>query len=166
MWAVSTAGHGGVKVSRRLQEKIPARFRLSGGWYEEDVDWAIPFFIFRQVIRKEEAHEAANTLKRNLPEVYRELTGQEVSAKDSPVIAKRQFYAKHRNDWITNAAWGDWHQKVPKGMVGVVATKGGKPGPERWFLVPEDRYKYTYPPGFVGGYVIDLASDVEIPPLQ
>ena len=34
VWSVGTAGHGGIKLSRRLNALIPADFRGKGGWYE------------------------------------------------------------------------------------------------------------------------------------
>jgi len=54
-----------------------------------------------------------------------------------------EFYARHSNDWLVNAAWGDWQGGVPEGMVGVVATIGGSGGrisEERYFLVPAEEY--------------------------
>jgi hypothetical protein len=57
---------------------------------------------------------------------------------------EEEFYAAHKNDLLVNAAWGDWHERVPKGMVGVVATVGGHRSAdhkkERWFLIPEKEY--------------------------
>lgn len=43
---VSTASHGGVCVSRAALERLPEPLRhtaYSGGWFEEDCDWAIPY---------------------------------------------------------------------------------------------------------------------------
>ena len=45
-WVVSTAGHGGIKVSQERLAAIPANYHQtpysSDGWFEEDCDWAIP----------------------------------------------------------------------------------------------------------------------------
>lgn len=41
---VVTAGHGGIKVTGKLAQKIPAAFRL-GAWYEEDGDALIPLYF-------------------------------------------------------------------------------------------------------------------------
>lgn len=38
---------------------------------------------------------------------------------------------------FNTAAWGDWHETVPAGMVGVVFR--GRAG-EQWSLIPADRY--------------------------
>ena len=43
--SVSTASHGGIKVCSTMNKRIPAVFRCADGWYEEDCDWAIPFFF-------------------------------------------------------------------------------------------------------------------------
>ncbi len=42
---VSTAGHGGLKLDRVRNARIPALFRQKGGWYEEDCAIYIPFFF-------------------------------------------------------------------------------------------------------------------------
>jgi hypothetical protein len=46
VFAVSTAGHGGLYVTGAALDRIPAVFRRatftrSENWFEEDVDWAI-----------------------------------------------------------------------------------------------------------------------------
>ena len=43
---VGTPSHGGIKVDRKHNSLIPEYMRNSGGWYEEDCDWAIPFCVF------------------------------------------------------------------------------------------------------------------------
>jgi hypothetical protein len=44
-WAVSTAGHGGVKLDRGRNAKVPKPARHPGGWYEEDCDVAIALYV-------------------------------------------------------------------------------------------------------------------------
>lgn len=46
-----TAGHGGLKVFQKLNREIPAAFRNEDGWYEEDCDFAIPFYFLHDAIR-------------------------------------------------------------------------------------------------------------------
>jgi hypothetical protein len=47
---VSTAGHGGIKLSPERQAQMPASCRTtpysSGGWYEEDCDILMPIYRF------------------------------------------------------------------------------------------------------------------------
>lgn len=50
---VSTAGHGGLKVSPEYNKKIPSIFRKQNGWYEEDCAWAIPMYFLMQDIALE-----------------------------------------------------------------------------------------------------------------
>ena len=50
--AVETPSHGGVKVSRELNEQIPSIARDPDGWYEEDCEFAIPFIVFRDILAK------------------------------------------------------------------------------------------------------------------
>jgi len=49
--------------------------------------------------------------------------------------AKRDAIAA--GEMFVRAAWGDWHDDVPKGMVG--ALYSGKEG-EVYILMPKDRY--------------------------
>lgn len=53
----STPSHGGVKVIKKLNDRIPAGFRSENGWYEEDCDAKIPFYFFHAEI---EAHMTAS----------------------------------------------------------------------------------------------------------
>lgn len=71
---------------------------------------------------------------------------------------RKAFFTKHADDWIVASAWGDWHEKVPKGFAGVLAYKGeyrSGPAPEEkgWFLVPIEEYQQRN--GY--GFVIDTA---------
>jgi hypothetical protein len=46
-----TAGHGGVKVIKKLNQRIPVGFHRSDGWYEEDCDSQIVFYFFYDSIK-------------------------------------------------------------------------------------------------------------------
>ena len=45
--AVTTASHGGLRVSPSALARMPAAIRETpysgGGWFEEDCDWALPY---------------------------------------------------------------------------------------------------------------------------
>lgn len=67
---VGTASHGGVYVDPELAAEMPPMFRRRS-WYEEDCDWAIPYYWFRDrlgtsanVYVKRNLLRVAGTLKR------------------------------------------------------------------------------------------------------
>lgn len=157
---VSTAGHGGVKLSPERNALVPEAMRQAGGWYEEDCEinfsiWTFPVefaewsctqnYPTDSPYRDAEAskEKAAEAIRQWFPDQWTAATGEVVTADQSHVIKEREFYASHAGDWLTSAAWGDWHDEVPEGMVGVVARVGGRPNPHGmtgYFLVPEDEY--------------------------
>lgn len=139
---VGTSTHGGYKLEPSMNQKVNSVWRKQGGWYEEDVDYNIVHLTFPNIFDSSKVDSAKKALKHYYPDEYEKVTGESVKPEDSHVLRQRAFYKQHANDWISYAAWGDWHDKVPKGMVGVVAKKGGREGsgPEKYFLVPEKDY--------------------------
>lgn len=86
-----------------------------------------------------------------------------------PLDDEDKFKIEHKNDYISLAAWGDWHEKVEKGFVGVFAGRGGRtpegsyPEDTAYFLVPSEEYetdKSRY------GFVIDEARHTRIDPIS
>lgn len=66
----STASHGGYHLSPDLNTKVPqvlkeASFMGNGmrGWYEEDCDWAIVVYCFKEHFEEERYHHAVESLK-------------------------------------------------------------------------------------------------------
>jgi hypothetical protein len=47
IYNVSTASHGGIKLDRERNSRMPEDWRQPGGWYEEDCDWCLPFIVFQ-----------------------------------------------------------------------------------------------------------------------
>jgi hypothetical protein len=139
---VSTSSHGGFKLDKEANEKVPAPFREKGGWYEEDVLYAVVFATFPEVFGPEPVINAHATLKNYYPDKYAAAYNVEVSLEESHVLRERAFRKEAEGQLQTFAAWGDWHAKVPQGMVGVVARVDGREGtgPDRYFLVPQDEY--------------------------
>lgn len=170
--AVSTSSHGGVKVSGELNRKIHEVCRCADGWYEEDCDWAIPFFVFRTEIlaanpdnerMKKSLAIAEATFKEWNPDGYTAQTGIPVKREESHKMRERLFNAEHYEDWLVVAAWGGPRDGVPDGMVGCCATQGGRARPQssgvsRWFLVPDEEYQKRGQHSFV----IDLARHQEV----
>lgn len=60
MWGVSTAGHGGIRLSEEGQavlrecvyDAAAGNFLGSLQWWEEDCDWAVPVYVFWPLIAK------------------------------------------------------------------------------------------------------------------
>jgi hypothetical protein len=164
---VSTAGHGGIKLSRQRQAKMPAALKLEGGWYEEDVEYNRVVVVFPECFKTEQVAGAHAVLKDWCPDEYAAWSGQPVAIEDSHVLRERIFREKHKNDYMVMSAWGDWKEGVPKGMVGVFAGRGGRtedhrfPGDCKYFLVPAEEYQTRK-----GDFVIDLTRHKEIPPIN
>ena len=155
MTFVSTASHGGFKLDRRLNAEVPEYMRRPGGWYEEDVDWAVVAVVFPAAFSEKEQESAVHTFRNWRPDAYERFFGEEIPPGQSHVKDERRCLEEHRDDYIGMAAYGDWKAGVPKGQVGVFAGRGGR-GPDgrypkdtAWFLVPEDEYRQSTPCGFV-----------------
>lgn len=151
MWFVSTAGHGGIKVSKELNKQIPEYMRkgsFSGqgekGWYEEDVDWSIVATVFPDRFKHEERQAAERTLLNWKPDLYEKFYKLKLEEGASYMRDDALFDERHANDLVVRSAWGDWHPKVPKGMVAVWATRGGRQDADGgYFLVPSEKYGRT-----------------------
>lgn len=65
-----TAGHGGYKVSAKLNASMPGHLRLDDGWYEEDCDWSLVVTAFPQHFDDKTREAAKRTLKAWKPEAY------------------------------------------------------------------------------------------------
>lgn len=163
----NTPGHGGYHLSEKLNAQVPDYMRNARGWYEEDSDWAIVATVFPNLFSIKERADAFSTLRNWNPDAFEKFYKTTLKPGESYLKDKKLFDAAHVNDWVTVAAFGDWKEGVPKGMVGVVAIRGGKRQPsldptiERWFLVDATEYSQAHPHGFV----IDEKRHQEIPSL-
>jgi hypothetical protein len=155
----STPGHGGIHLSKTRQEAMPVAFRIDGGWYEEDCDWALVAVVWPEAFVQSDSEsfdtvekvraEAVRCVKQWNPDRWTRAMGEPVTADESSVIANREFQAAHRDDYITTSAFGSWQDGVPQGFVGVSARKGKTDADERWFLVSEAEYEARDSRGFV-----------------
>ena len=141
---VSTASHGGFHVSAKLNNTIPEPFRHDGGWYEEDVDYSIVIVFLPHLFKAEEVERAKETLKNWYPTQWEQHFKVELSPEESRGKRELLFREANRGRYQVSAAWGDWHEKVPAGMVGVVARKIDEDGPERWVLIPKPDYTIPF----------------------
>lgn len=172
---VSTAGHGGIKLSRKMNAQVPDYMRRKGGWYEEDCEWAIPFVVFASQILANTVENSADfscimkgehitTLRNWFPAYYERYFNTTLKEGESLKRDEELARVRHANDLVSVSAVGDWHSAVPRGFVGVTACVGGRNdrgmynGVLRNFLVPEAEYgKRT---SF--GFIVDPAKHEEI----
>jgi hypothetical protein len=159
-WA-GTPGHGGVKISPAMTRRMPPFMRRPGGWYEEDVDWALPYVALADELRaagegEKALSDAVETLRQWHPAAYEELTGEEIPEGRSYIKDERIFRDRHANDLVAVSAVGSDDRP---GMVEVTATPGGVRdfSGARRFLVPEGEYADR--PRF--GFVIEDPSRYE-----
>jgi hypothetical protein len=145
---VTTASHGGVHLSPTVNDQVHPAWRDEHGWYEEDCEANIAVVTFPDEFKaagwtEEHVTKAAESLRRWYPDQYMTVYGVTIDPSESHVLRERLFREQHANDWITITAWGDWHEDVPEGMVGVAATKGGTRESDvtrGHFLIPKDEY--------------------------
>lgn len=164
----STPSHGGFKLNRSRNAMVPEYMRADGGWYEEDCAWSIVATVHPVAFAtKAGAIEAARKSFRDwYPEAYERFYGVTLAAGESYKRDEELFRAAHVNDFLGIAAWGDWAEGVPAGMVGVCAKIGGRSGngAEQYFLVPDAEYSARGHGRF--SFVIDTERHQAIAPLS
>lgn len=162
---VDCAGHGGYKLDRKRNAQIPEYMRKEDGWYEEDVDWCIVILglnLEGAFSPEGQRQQALDTLKSYYPDAYEKLTGTILKEGESEARDAELFRQRLRGKYIVQSAWGDWHAKVPNGMVGVFAKLlQADPPPGKYFLVPLEEYKESK-----GGFIVDPNKHQEIEPIQ
>jgi hypothetical protein len=81
LYSVATSSHGGLKLNREYNAKIPAIFRKKGGWYEEDCALEIVVLFLHAQIEKDgcgsvwftnDLERAKQTVKEYYPYEYEE----------------------------------------------------------------------------------------------
>jgi hypothetical protein len=161
----STAGHGGYHISDRRRLTMPPALHdfepMLPGWYEEDCEWAVVYLAFPQEMMQHDGMEqwnkvnamAATTLANYCPDTWEKHFGIELRPGESHVKDERMFMAEHAEDWVAITAYGDWHERVPKGYVGICATKGGRRHilamvEAKYFLIPVEEYDARGPFAF------------------
>ena len=154
---VGTPSHGGVRVSEGMAAKMPDYMRNIGEhshgywWFEEDSAWVVPAIVFNELSPfKVELDEMKRTLRNSFPEAYERHYETVLTEGESVVRDEQLFLERHKNDYVTVCAFGDWAWDVPSGMVYVIATLGGVRGrEEKGFLVPQNEYQTRNRNGFV-----------------
>ena len=150
---VSTAGHGGIKLSPERNAFVHEAWRNADGWYEEDCEWAIVAVTFPDAFTGRDPEHARSKARNQYPDAFTAATGEVVTLEQSRALRERAFAAETADKLVTIAASGDWHKAVPKGHVLVTATLGGdrtRVGEHRHFIVPKE--DYVHPPD--GSFVV------------
>jgi len=153
--SLSTPSHGGIKVEKELNLLIPAYMRAPDGFYEEDVDWAIVATVFPHAFTTEDKAHARKTLRDWVPSAYERYYKEIIPPGQSRKKDEAAFKVLHKNDYLSLAAWGDWHKNVPPGHVVVFAGRGGRtadykyPKDTAYFVVSQEEYDEPHPFSFV-----------------
>ena len=147
----STPSHGGIHLSPSRQSEMPDALRIESGWYEEDCDWCLVAINYAEYFMAE-YDQAMNTFKNWHPDRFEKHLGIELKDGESHVKDERLFKERNNGNFLVRTAWGDWHNKVPEGMVGVLAKRESD-GKERYFLVPHSEYG--------SHFVVDIERHVE-----
>ncbi|MCW2077949.1 UNVERIFIED_ORG: hypothetical protein M2193_000124 [Bradyrhizobium japonicum] len=165
IWTVSTASHGGIKLSRERNAAVPKYMRAEAGWYEEDCQWSIAAVIhpiaFQRTIKIEgkpdrsEYDIAVETFRNWHPEEYEQFFGVTLEKGQSLIRDEKLFEIENKDKFVVTSAWGDWAHWVPKDKVGVCAKCQHV---EKWFLIDARLYATRGR----GGFVIDAIRDTEI----
>lgn len=147
---VSTAGHGGFKLTGDRQRGMPAHLKLKGGWYEEDGLWAYVALAYPDLFTSVERMEAERITRDMSPDVWEAHFGRSLMPGESRARDEEAFNTAHAQDLVvTSAVRSDTYP----GMVEVHALVGGHNGPRdqdsQRFLVPGEEYAQRSPFGFV-----------------
>ncbi len=158
IWSVSTAGHGGIKLSRGRNAAVPKYMRAEGGWYEEDEQWSIAAVVhpigFQRKLKdgRSEFDCALETFRNSFPSEWEQFSGMTLQPGMSRARDREIWLMDNHANFIVSSACGAWHHGVPEGMVGVHATRLSD-GEKKQFLV--SAHEYANPPD-KQGFVIDL----------
>lgn len=155
--SVSTAGHGGVRISVERLRQMPPALRLGRHrWFEEDCDAALVALAFADDLKLDDRRRenAARSVADYFPAKWEAHFGRTLEPGQSYTRDHETFKTTHADRMVANGATGDWHHDVPDGMVGVTATRRSDGATGR-FLVSADRYAARSK----FGYVIDETLD-------
>jgi hypothetical protein len=134
---VSTAGHGGIKLDRKQNARIPDLFRLADGWYEEDCDAAIPiYFLAAPDFTAERKAAAEKSLKTWHWKQWEAWSGQTFAPGECRFKDEEEWKKAHRDRFVVVSAL-----RLDKDTVGVKATREAD-GAEAWFKVPDGEYTH------------------------
>lgn len=148
---VSTAGHGGVKLDRGRNAKMPDYMRNEGGWYEEDCEqlkvavcFPDEFFKGDEKSKEEKLERTKESFRDWFPNEYERFYNVKLADGESYTRDKEIFNEKSKKSLVVSCAWGSpstGMEALPKGYVRVEAKIDSDPEVVRTFYIPEEEYK-------------------------
>lgn len=123
--SISTASHGGIKLYRSRNAKVPKYMRSPGGWYEEDCEFSIAVTVFPEefshVYGNVLVEKAKDTFRNWFPDHYEEFYGETLVKGQSYKRDQKLFGEENKDRYIVISAL----MSEVEGMVDVWATLGG-----------------------------------------
>lgn len=138
----STPVHGHLHTADHITSKIPCYMRTTqysrAGMYEEDCDWCIPIVVHREKFSERIQKIALETFYNWHPHLFESYFGEKPTESFKlKELKKEQAYNKiDQRNYRIRSAFGDWHENVPKGHIGVYANRL-KDGYEIMVIIPE-----------------------------
>lgn len=150
MYFVSTSGHGGVKLGIKMNKLVPDFMRNDGGWYEEDIDWCIPYVALNIETEflnnpkfNDDVAKAIEVFRNWKPAMYERYLGITLNPGESMKKDESIWLETNADKFQVLAAWGSGQTvrtklvtlesmketsdyKVPANFVVVIAAIGGR----------------------------------------
>ncbi len=168
---VRTATGRGYFIPRQANARIHETWRVRTGWYgqgERDDHWAIVAITFPDLFPRTTVQDAHALQRQARPSQYEAAVtatdsaeGQDLPAPAQPqapaaivttatpgsvVAVRRTPTGPRKAGPIATQVWGEWHESVPTGFVGVSAAPDSDPSHITWHLIPVAEYDNR--PGF------------------
>jgi len=146
----TTAGHGGIHLSKKRNAIVPEYVRNENGWYEEDCEWAIPAVVFPEEFEAnygpDTLSQALYTIRNWFPLFYEKLAGRELQEGESYIRDKELFEERNKNNYVVISA--SIHKT---GYILGTASIGGVRdfSATKDFLIPNKEYGLRGSYGFV-----------------
>lgn len=160
---VSTASHGGVKLSPERNRSIAPAFRQPSGWYDEDDGYAIVAAFHPDLTRWQE-HEVKRFLKDYYPDEYEATFGVTVSPDESKTLRDRlareslaRLRAERAHQMV--AIRLAHHDIVPPGTV-LVECERSSDGATAIMLAPSGSIDVSTVPVVEGSNLVDVTDIV------
>ena len=96
----STPSHGGMKLCRALNARMPEYMRAPGGWYEEDVAYTKVIVVFPDKFSTDEVDNAKRAFREWFPGEYEKFYG--IQLQDREKNEREETRGKQLEDYETD----------------------------------------------------------------